>query len=299
MEAQVATRPSRRKIIRPLLIIIVLIIIISLFLTFFSINPRDYAYSIAREITRARVLQEFSEWELLTSSNFEIYYDSDDAAAGTLVLEAAKSIYQPVVEILDFEPPQATAIVVHPTQQGLAESFGWSSPAEGAMGVYWAGVVQILSPSTWLPSGNPKRQAMLFLENGPVTHEFAHVVIDYKARGNYPRWLSEGIAQYIEYKLHGVIWLGPQASFDQTLYTINELEDFYRLENRSLAYRQALSIVLYIVETYGEEYLPLLLSELGAGSNFDAALTKVINCSLLQLEANWLNWVAADSKRWH
>jgi hypothetical protein len=299
MENPMVVKSGAQKKLHPLILLAVLCGLSIMAINFFTLTPRNFAYQIAREITRERLLRDFSQWEVLTGKNFEIYYREEDAAAGTIVLETAAAIYRPVVDIIGFEPVQATAIIVHPTSQGMVDSLGHSSLNEGAMGVYWAGVIQIISPSSWLYSEDTQQQARMFLENGPVTHEFAHVLVDYKARGNYPRWLSEGIAQYAEHKLHGVLWLGSAASFEQTLYTLEELDKFNQLANQNLAYRQAFSLVLYLVESYGEDRLPLLLAKLGGGANFSAALARVYGISPDELERDWLDWIAQEPQRWY
>lgn len=286
-----------KKIPRWVGLCLIAIIIISTLASFPTL-PRLVTYEIAREISRSRLLEAFAGWEELENEKFTVYYRPEDTSASRLVLDTAMAVYQPVVDLLQYEPPAATAIVVHPTQEDLAEAFGWTAQDGGAMGVYWAGVIQILSPNTWLRTDNPVRRSQLFLENGPVAHEFTHVVVDYKARGNYPRWLSEGIAQYVEYKLNGVLWLDQDSSFDQTFYSLEELEDFSGLENQNLAYRQALSFVLYMAEVYGEEKLPEILAHLGRGATLDGALEEVLGLTREELEAEWQAWVENDRDRW-
>lgn len=290
-------RRERPGIPRSLVVLLFFALVVTSLLNSYPAVSRVVGYEIAREMTRIRVLQEFAGWEVLENPYFTVYHRPEDAAAGRLVLETAMAVYRPVVEILAYEPTRKVPIVVHPSREELAESFGWSTH-DGALGVYWAGVIQILSPSIWLRTANPARQARLFLENGPIAHEFAHVVVDYKARGNYPRWLSEGIAQYIEYKLYGVIWRDQESALEQPLYTLAELDDFSSFPDQSLAYRQAFSLVLYMVETWGEECLPALLEELGRGAFFDRAMKKVTGCSLEELEADWLAWLEKNPRGW-
>ncbi|HHW56034.1 MAG: peptidase MA family metallohydrolase [bacterium] len=297
MEVCPGRAQEEKRILRWVGLCLLALILIS-FWAHFPTLPRAVTYELAREISRSRLLQALAGWERLENGQFTVYYRPEDTGAGWLVLDTAAAIYQPVVELLKYKPPAATAIVVHPTQEGLAETFGWTAQDSGAMGVYWAGVIQLLSPNSWLPSDNPVRQSQLFLENGPVAHEFAHVVVDYKARGNYPRWLSEGIAQYVEYKINGVLWTGQGSSFDQALYSLEELADFSGLENQNLAYRQALSLVLYMAEVHGEEKLPQILTQLGRGATLDSALKKALGLTLAELEREWHSWIEGDLDRW-
>jgi len=297
MEACLGKAQEGKKALRLMGLCLLALVIISVWARF-PILPRAMTYEIAREISRSRLLEAFAGWEKLENDRFTVYYRPEDAGAGQLVLDTATAIYQPVVDLLAYAPPAATAIVVHPTQEGLAATFGWTAQDSGALGVYWAGVIQILSPNTWLRIDNPVRKSQLFLENGPVAHEFTHVVVDYKARGNYPRWLSEGIAQYVEYRINGVLWGGREASFDQTLYSLEELADFSGLENQSLAYRQALSLVLYMAEVHGEGKLPEILAHLGRGESLDRALEKALGLNLKELEEKWRAWVDEDRDRW-
>jgi len=54
------------------------------------------------------------------------------------------------------------------------------------MGVYWSGVIRILSPDEWLDEVPSRGREVLFSQQGPIAHEYIHLLVDYQTRGNYP-----------------------------------------------------------------------------------------------------------------
>ena len=158
------------------------------------------------------------------------------------------------------------------------------------MGVYWGGVIQILSPRAWLQEADSEE----FIHYGPMVHEFTHLVLDYMTAGNYPRWFTEGLAQYAEYRINHYEWQTVSNSLSGKLYTMAELNgDFDSLPDQSLAYRESLAAVRYIAEVHGETKLQQVIGVLRAGRSMDQAIAEILALDGGAYEVAWRNWAVA------
>ena len=104
-----------------------------------------------------------------------------------------------------------------------------------------------------------------------MAHEYTHLVIDEKTKGNYPRWFSEGLAQYVEQSLN---YFTTQAPRDKTImYSFEQLEDnFDQQVDQERAYWQSLQAVTYIIDTFGVEMIDEILVRLARGHRFETIL---------------------------
>lgn len=252
---------------------------------------RGYIYDLFREIARAQVMFGTRNMLTLSGRHFIVRYQPEDAAHARLVLKTAEQFYHPVARDFHFSVKQRIPLIIHPTRESLNASFGWPA-SESAMGVYWAGVIRVLSPAAWVVAADAGQMEEVFISAGPVAHELTHLVVDYITRGNVPRWFTEGIAQYEEYKLTGFRFEGPEGSLEQPLYDFALMDrGFDRLPNQALAYRQSLSAVEYLVEVYGEESLHKILAVLGQGQDMDTAFKEVLGQDLHQFAGAWRSWL--------
>jgi len=253
--------------------------------------PRAYIYGAIREIVKTGTLLKVRNLSKLEGKNFTVYYQAEDRQVARLVLDTAEKSYHPVVEGLGFQPARKVPVIIYPTREALGSTFGWDAD-ESAMGVYWAGVIRVLSPRQWVDATDPEEMRRIFESNGPMAHEFTHLVVDYLTRGNYPRWFTEGIAQYKEYQITGFLFRDPGSSLDQPLYPLSRMDaNFDYLPNQSLAYRQSLIAIQYIVEEYGPDKLDSILSNLGRGMSLNRSFEAALGVNLERFEKNLHNWI--------
>ena len=107
----------------------------------------------------------------------------------------------------------------------------------------------------------------------------------------HPRWFSEGLAQYMELQ-HGGVKLSPNLSLvSAQLYSIDELEEFNKLDDELLAYEQSLSLIQYLVHIGGPEIISEIVDNLAEGYTFTQSLNIVGIPSLNVLEKDWLEWI--------
>ncbi|HBT19885.1 MAG TPA: hypothetical protein DEA47_00695 [Peptococcaceae bacterium] len=205
-----------------------------------------------------------------------------------LVLEAAEKAFAPVNRMLNYEPLRKVPVVVYSSREVLSRNFGWDAN-QSAMGVYWAGVMHILSPEAWIDVGDKNEYREIFMQQGPMIHEYTHYVVDSIAGGNYPRWLTEGIAQYVERETTGYVFKSnPQ---EKEVLSIGELEaSFDDSQKAGIAYRQSLELVDFLVDCYGEEILVRILKRLGTGMTLSQTFKEELGISLKEWEQEFALW---------
>jgi len=106
-----------------------------------------------------------------------------------------------------------------------------------------------------------------------LVHELGHYYVDILARGNYPTWYSEGVAQLMEHHYLDKLWFDGIKDNDYYKYSITELSgDFYNLEDLISAYVLAYKLVLAIEDIGGVRANQLILRDLGKGVSFSNAM---------------------------
>jgi hypothetical protein len=215
------------------------------------------------------------QWEAMHTEHYMIKYLPVDKASVSLVAEAAEEAYISVSNTLGKQPAaKQTTIVIYPDNKSLAASFGWDKN-EKALGVYWGGTIRILSPQAWLSDLGERER---FAKEGPMVHEFTHLMVDEMTRGNYNRWWTEGIAQYTEKNITGFEFADPFAGGQEVYYyTLENLEKNFDRLNQSVAYWQSLKAVDFIVNRYGEEKIYEILRYLGNGDTMIKAIEKALD----------------------
>ncbi len=270
-----------------------LLVMAMLLMAFFIIQPvavKSQIYKIFREATKYRMMWQTRGWNEMQGTNFIVRYTSQDSDIAPMVLESAEESYGPVTENFAGSYRGKILVVVYPTKESLGRSFGWASD-ESAMGVYWAGVIRILSPSAWIEDEDPETVKEVFESEGPLAHELTHLLVDYETSGNYTRWFTEGIAQFVEAKVTGYRMDHRSISDYGEMYPLARMDrEFDSLYNQNLAYLQSFQTVNYLVERYGEDSLHDILRHLGQGQSMEAAFKDVLGVSVGKFEKDFSKW---------
>lgn len=270
-----------------MLIVIIGLLFIVLLCLNAPLRPQMWIYPLVRQAAQFKVNYETGYMSVYETEHFRIKYTQSDADTIGMIAEAAEAAYTPVTRELGYAPQDKTLILVQPDRNELRQAFGWSGN-ESAMGVYWGGVIQLLSPHAWLNTGATVQE---FIHSGPMVHEYTHLVFDHLTNGNYPRWFTEGLAQYVEYRVNDYEWQTATNQLDGKLYTMAELNgDFDNLPNQSLAYRQSLAAVRYIAEVYGDDALREIIDGLKAGQNMDKVIQKSLGLDSIAFARSWQQW---------
>ncbi len=253
--------------------------------------PREAVYSLYRDQGKAQTLADLQGYHKQSSEHFDIFYTPDDENVVDMILETAETSWKPVVEQVGHTPEGRVPLIVYASRTALRQAFGWGS-SESAMGVYWKGTVRLLSPNVWIDEESPKQKLKVFRKLNPIAHELTHYVLDYLTDGNYPRWFTEGLAQRVEYNTSGYLWIESNSSLRQDLYTLRDLEEnFDKLSNQPLAYRESYLLVDYMGKRLGEQELDSLIQKLGRGVPFRSAVEGTYGMTVDEIFARWQQWV--------
>ncbi len=251
-------------------------------------QARGFAYGLYREVSRISLEHKFRNMPALESAHFRVIYREKDAVYAGMVLEAAEKFYQPLAEKYRLKNNKKILVMIYPSREELNASFGWQSN-ESAIGVYYVGVIRVLSPASWIVGQDIEEIKDVFLKSGPMAHELTHLAVDYATGGNCPRWLTEGLAQLEEYRLTGFRFANK--SDQGGFYSLKEMDkNFDDLVDQSLAYRESLSVVEYINTRYGEESLKDILFHLNNGKKIDQAIKTALGVDMSEMEQKWRNW---------
>jgi len=216
------------------------------------------------------------DYAVLEGSDFIVKYTAKDKNMAPLVLEAAQQYYGQLQEKLGLglSGKAKRLIVIYPDQVSLNKSLGGISD-QRAVGVYWAGSIRLLSPQEWLDAASDSELQESFWRENPLTHELTHLLIDYRTSGNYTRWLTEGLAQYMEMEITGYTLPNPPVG-QQKLGPLERIDSTFDDENKQLtAYWQSRLLIDYVVQEYGLGKMAELLGVLQQGQSTSGAFQAV------------------------
>ena len=273
------------------LIVSIPFILLPVILWFVLPQPRAAVYSLYRDRGRSDVLTALQGYDKISGAHVDVYFTEKDKTVAGWVLETTERAYHPVTQQIGYTPAGRIPVIIYPSRDELRQAFGWGN-GESAMGVYWSGTVRLLSPNVWIRESRERDKRSVFDKLNPIAHELTHYMLDYRTNGNYPRWFTEGLAQRVEHKLTGYLWIESGSSLDQDLYSLDEMtERFDTLTNQPLVYRQSFLLVDYLARTYGEEALADLVALLADGVKFDTAVSRITGATTRALYDTWLDWV--------
>lgn len=128
-----------------------------------------------------------------------------------------------------------------------------------------------------------------------LKHEYAHLLL-HRAIANrrLPRWLDEGVAQWVSDGLSEYLPAAqrvelPQAAAAGRLFFLAELSDQFPVDQQGLqlAYEQSRSFINYMVRRFGEDALRLLLQLLASGAVPWEAFEEAFGIDPAMAEDDW------------
>ena len=177
-----------------------------------------------------------------------------------LNLEAINDLYYKYDDILDMMDHQSM-----PKLQlrfyGNRDDYLQEGIYSRYVGYYKEGVIRVLNPKAkgvddYTDYG--KTFSSYGYTHTLLPHEFVHAVHDDKI-GAFPknRWISEGIANYISYKLIGINWHGVKDAYEGQPIKPHSFNAF----DHGYEYDYGFTIIDYLVETYGNNMISKIIEE--------------------------------------
>src|SRR6266540_2934365 len=126
-----------------------------------------------------------------------------------------------------------------------------------------------------------------------VIHELTHVLVGhftFSCLGGVPQWLNEGLAVYSEGPLDSQFQEPlDQAVKENTLLSVRSISgSFSEVSNKAdLSCAESYSIVNYLIETYGQSKMTVLLAAFRDGATTDQALMQTYGFNIDGLEDQW------------
>lgn len=234
-------------------------------------------YDGLRGLTVWRQEQLLAHDHVIRLRHFLIYYQGPHRREARLIARLVRAAYPFESQNLAVRIRNPIPVVIANTTAALNRSVGLPA-ADDNLGLYWEGVIRVLSPDGWL---GPSPTAFAeYGADGPVAHELGHALLNLKAEGNYPAWFNEGVAQWEDWKVTGYRWITAQNSLSGPLYSWAQLtHSFYRLPNQALAYREGLAMVTFLLEHGSTATWHRFLGQLASGIAFSQALRAVYGYS--------------------
>jgi len=129
-----------------------------------------------------------------------------------------------------------------------------------------------------------------------LKHELCHLILhQHIGRSSLPKWLDEGVAQWISDGVAEIILTDGKGVFDRAIVgkstiPLQRLADRFPREQELLilAYEQSKRFVQYLVDEYGEGRMRALLDDLANGRSISPALENQYGRRLPTLESDWL-----------
>ena len=128
-----------------------------------------------------------------------------------------------------------------------------------------------------------------------LKHELCHLQLHHRVpEGNLPRWLDEGICQWVTGGAAEIITDGSRSALKEAVLSnrflsIDDMTARFPSGGREflLAYEESESIVEYIGRESGRSAVVEMLKYLGEGRDIDQAVEKALGVSLSELEKKW------------
>ena len=126
-------------------------------------------------------------------------------------------------------------------------------------------------------------------------HELSHLLLhQHIKRAFLPRWLDEGVCQWISDGLGDIIMDQRRSPLNRAALRgefigLNSMQSGFPSDKESLllAYEESKSFVVYIIEKFGNDGIISVLRRMAMGENTEKAILNILSMPLHELEKEW------------
>lgn len=235
-----------------------------------------------------KVQYESFQWHTLQGAHVEIYYYPEEEPLARLALVLAEESYADLTKKFQHEVDRPVPMIVFASHHHFEQNN--VSPFYVPEGVQ--GFTEYLKGRVVLPYTGSYAEFRHVIHHEMV-HVFQFSILDevYKKhrKSTYlvpPLWFSEGLAEYwsTEWDAQGTMVLSDMV-LESQLPTINEL---WRYDGTFTIYKLGQSICQYIGETYGQDALRRLYTDVYMDDRFEKLLGRVTGVSSKRLSDDWI-----------
>lgn len=235
--------------------------------------------------------QTIDDWQEQTTTYFTIIYTPGYADKAKSYAGFVDDIYEDVSVVFNHRPEPPIAIRLYPDEKRYTEVNPLAPKVEGivAHADFRHREVAVILPAT-------QNQTIEEQQNN-VRHELTHIIAAELSDNRLNTGFQEGTAQFVEAFTSSVsveqkIALLSQAYQQGTLLKWSELDERDTVyENPQISYPETLSVVTFLVETYGLGTYRDFLTVSARSSGYRSALQRAYKTSPANLEAAWQAWL--------
>jgi hypothetical protein len=218
------------------------------------------------------------------------WYDGTDAF-GQFIYDAARQALTRMEEQTGEQLDFPIFVLVYANKEDFASGYFYLDDWVGGLAFPPLGITsQIISPNSsphWVRDVIPHE----------IAHLFFYQVMD-SPFASWPSWLDEGLAQYYEATdpLPALEHVESAARGETLLPLISLTGGFGRdPEQVRLSYDESLSVVIFILETWGETGLQSLIEVFRTGENPRPAIEIALDLTWEEFEAAWITWMGVPA----
>ncbi len=230
-------------------------------------------------------------WQLLETEDVGVWWHDRPESFGKRVFAIAQAAVDQQSDLFQSELDYQIVIIIYNDAEEFNAWQGLSFDWVGGQAYPNYGITTQIVPASRL-----QNQWL----RGVIPHEISHLYlaqVTYSLLSSVPAWFNEGVAQYNELDDNELALNSAMSAARRgELISLSSLASGFGRHNEErlrLAYDEAFSAVLYIVDQYGGQSLVDLMTAYRQGLTTDDAMLQVFGKSMGEFETEWANWLGA------
>jgi hypothetical protein len=238
-------------------------------------------------------------WETQETPHFVLYYEQNDRLLADYIMERAEEDYKRITYDIGIDPGiKARVYIASDRNSYRALQPREKKTHEWSIGVFYPhqNLILLLSPKAQKATHPDLQQIM--------AHELTHFILYTVTREkgiDLPIWLHEGLAMYEAKQWN---WhyrrIMAETALTRSFLPLSSITKGFPPDKRfaDRAYAQSISLIAYIINKYGADYLNRLIRNLVEGKQTEEAFFNVFGIPLEVFEKNWhmylrrrYNWI--------